>query len=338
MNKEKSLVSIILPTYNVERYLDQCIKSIVEQSYPFIEVIIVIDGATDHSYAIAREWEKKDARVHVLYQDNAGSGPARNTGLKNATGGYIMFVDPDDWIDQDMIRDMIAYQEMHAVDLLITTDRTVDIDGKIIIAEKTVEEIIIDLQSETRKKYLSLLGDALLGAPTRKLYRKSLIDQFDIRFPDLRRSQDIVFNYRYYDCISSVGVLDKAYYNYRIDRSSYNSKLKKDYYLIIDRIFCEILELHKKWGVSIEKREISKACSYLFRSIVANIEADIVRGDDISDIIEDDMIRYISRQSRPVRPDDRLMRYGIEHKWKRFLALIIHIKIFIKRSKIGVKR
>ena len=90
-------VSVIVPTYNVEPFLLQCLTSIAEQTYKNFECIIIIDGATDRSFEIAKDFCKHDARFRVYWQENAGSGPARNNGLDKSTGDLIMFVDPDDW-------------------------------------------------------------------------------------------------------------------------------------------------------------------------------------------------------------------------------------------------
>ena len=89
------LISVVLPTYNVAQYLQQCLESVAAQTYRNFEVIIIIDGATDGSYEIAQEFCKTDSRFAVYWQENAGSGPARNAGLAHCQGELVMFVDPD---------------------------------------------------------------------------------------------------------------------------------------------------------------------------------------------------------------------------------------------------
>ena len=96
------MISIIVPVYNVDKYLDRCIESICQQSYNQIEIILVNDGSGDHSEEICRKWQQLDSRIIYIYQDNQGVSAARNTGLRNATGEYIGFVDGDDWIDKEM--------------------------------------------------------------------------------------------------------------------------------------------------------------------------------------------------------------------------------------------
>ena len=97
------LISVVLPTYNVAQYLRQCLESVAAQTYRNIEVIIIIDGATDSSYEIAQDFCKTDNRFSVYWQENAGSGPARNNGLAHCQGEFVMFVDPDDWIEPELL-------------------------------------------------------------------------------------------------------------------------------------------------------------------------------------------------------------------------------------------
>lgn len=95
-------ISVIVPVYNTEKYLDRCIRSIIDQTFSDFELILVDDGSKDNSGFICDEWEKKDSRIKVIHQKNAGAGAARNAGLAIATGDYINFVDSDDWISPEM--------------------------------------------------------------------------------------------------------------------------------------------------------------------------------------------------------------------------------------------
>ena len=95
-------ISVIVPVYNTEKYLDRCIRSIIDQTFSDFELILVDDGSKDNSGFICDEWEKKDSRIKVIHQKNAGAGAARNAGLAIAKGNYINFVDSDDWITPEM--------------------------------------------------------------------------------------------------------------------------------------------------------------------------------------------------------------------------------------------
>ena len=103
----EGLVSIVLPVYNVEAYLEQCIHSLLAQTYPSLELILVDDGSTDQSGALCDKLAKEDARIRVIHQENRGVSSARNHGMDCATGEYIGFVDPDDWIEPKMIQSLV---------------------------------------------------------------------------------------------------------------------------------------------------------------------------------------------------------------------------------------
>ncbi|MEX1307565.1 MAG: glycosyltransferase family 2 protein, partial [Eubacteriales bacterium] len=117
MNKK---VSIIIPIYNVERYIDQCVKCVLDQSYVFTEVILSDDGSTDSSGAICDDWAKKDKRIKVIHDENRGASMARNRGIDLATGNYIIFLDSDDyWEGENVLAEMMAQLEQSDADMLV---------------------------------------------------------------------------------------------------------------------------------------------------------------------------------------------------------------------------
>lgn len=130
MKNNNPLISVILPVYNVEKYILQCLESISNQTYTKLEVIIVVDGATDKSYKIAKDYLEKDNRFHLIYQENAGSGPARNNGLNHANGEFVIFIDPDDWIKNDYIETLYKIYLANNVDLVITSGTDIFFDNQ----------------------------------------------------------------------------------------------------------------------------------------------------------------------------------------------------------------
>ena len=112
-------ISVVVPIFNVELYLNRCIESILAQLYLNLEVLLIDDGSTDNSLLICREYEKKDARVKVYTQQNKGVSEARNLGIQHATGEFITFVDPDDWIEPRMYESMLNRIKMDNSDICL---------------------------------------------------------------------------------------------------------------------------------------------------------------------------------------------------------------------------
>ena len=328
---EMSLVSIILPTYNVEPYLEKCLFSVTRQTYKKIEVIIVIDGATDGSYEIAKRVAEKDQRVRVIWQNNAGSGPARNNGIDHAKGEYIIFVDPDDFVDSNMVQLLMETQAKENVDLILTGCKTFYENNKNDRTSIDFQYEVCRDRASARNRYLYYFSKDLLSAPTRKLYKASIIRDNSIRFPDLRRSQDIVFNYRYYDHVNSVCLSNIAFYHYRIDEKNYIYKLKKDYYQTLSIIYDEIITLCNKWGLDPNSKESTELCNYFMFSIISNIEANKHRGEEIDPILSNKTIRQIVSKSMPPRLDQKLFKIAIISKNYLLLNLLIYVKMIIKR-------
>ena len=100
----EDLISVIVPVYNVEKYLNKCIDSIINQTYKNLEIILVDDGSQDSSGKICDEYTKKDNRIKVIHKENGGVSSARNIGLNNATGEWIAFIDADDWVDEEYLQ------------------------------------------------------------------------------------------------------------------------------------------------------------------------------------------------------------------------------------------
>ena len=116
-----SVVSIIVPIYRAEKYLNKCVQSIVDQTYKNLEIILVDDGSPDNCPAICDAWAKKDSRIRVIHQRNGGFSAARNAGLDAATGTYIQFVDSDDWIEPNMVEALVIYAQQTHADIMKKT-------------------------------------------------------------------------------------------------------------------------------------------------------------------------------------------------------------------------
>lgn len=172
-NYEKGLVSVIIPVFNVEKYLSKCIKSVIAQTYTNIEIIIIDDGSPDNSGKIADYYAAKDKRIKVIHKENKGVAAARNTGLDNARGEFIIYIDSDDWISNDHISHLLMLQKINNADMCMTTEFYITKN------DKQKKEIIKTISSEDAA--ILLLSPKMTVGSYNKLYRRQWLLNNGIR-------------------------------------------------------------------------------------------------------------------------------------------------------------
>lgn len=231
-----NLVSVIVPVYNVERYLKKCIESIINQTYKNLEIFLVDDGSTDNSGKICDEYAKKDNRINVIHKENKGVSSARNAGINEAKGEWIAFIDADDWIEENYIEE-----------LLKNTSKEIDIVqcGYYRVVANNKESINCDGNDEVRNKEEFLIGclnpQMAYGLCHTKIIRKSKIK--DIRFDEeIVVCEDALFNIELSENVNRVKIIKIPLYNYHIHQDSvvrkydvnYSSKYEKALKVIDD--------------------------------------------------------------------------------------------------------
>lgn len=216
---ENKLISIIIPVYNVELYLDDFVKSILEQTYHNWELIFIDDGSTDNSGSICDQWTKKEQRIHCIHQKNGGAGVARNTGLAKAKGEYVTFVDADDTLENDFLQRCMDDAMNYDADIVCCDIQKViggipqGRFGMVKAAREItdIKQLFKAIQSE----------EQFYRQVTSKLYRTSLIQKQ--KFTGIRNGEDTVFFLQIFQNCEKFPViyLDPAIgYNYRIYRPS----------------------------------------------------------------------------------------------------------------------
>lgn len=213
------MISVIVPVYNVKDYLEQCIQSIVSQTYSQFECILVDDGSNDGSGEICDSWQQKDSRIIVVHQENQGVSAARNRGIVEAHGEYIAFIDSDDWVEEDYLMSLFIPMNEDICDLSVVGIISDYNNG---ISIKSVGPIgKINISSQNSNEFVKLEKRFLLFGPYVKLYKKSIIDQYNIKFnPKFSFGEDLLFNYEYLNYVTNIYVIDKANYHYRILNST----------------------------------------------------------------------------------------------------------------------
>ena len=172
-------ISIIIPVYNVEKYLDRCIDSVMNQSLKEIEIILVDDGSPDNCPQLCDEWAKKDSRIKVIHKENAGLGMARNTGIQHATGEYIAFIDSDDYVELDMYAKLLEKAELHNADIVYCGHKQGLKDGKYIDRRDFDRETIFDDKESIEELSINYFyptkGRIMTMSVWHSIYRRGII-------------------------------------------------------------------------------------------------------------------------------------------------------------------
>ena len=209
MNRE-TLLSVIVPVYNVEECLGRCVDSILAQTYSHLAVILVDDGAKDKSGAICDDYAARDSRVKVIHKENGGLSSARNAGLDAAQGEYIAFVDSDDWITTDAYAHMLSLARKY--DVKLVCGGRYDVSGK--TGEKTLglcptrEEVISAEELAGR----IFLWDGCDSSACDKLYHRSILENY--RFPEGKVCEDVPVTYKIVLSAECVAMSDRPFYHY----------------------------------------------------------------------------------------------------------------------------
>ena len=252
------LISIIVPVYNVEKYLEKCVISIISQTYKNIEIILVDDGATDNSGKICDELKEKDKRIQVIHKKNGGLSDARNAGLKIARGEYIGFVDSDDYIEKDMFETLYKLNKENNADISIVSFYEL-YGGKIIGVRDSKKLEILD-KIEAMKELL--IDTKIQSYAWNKLFKKELFK--DIIFPTNKNFEDIATTLLLFEKANKIVLLESPkYYYVRRDDSIIGVKNYKTYKDYLDVIHNKYLYLDGKY----ERLDLYNAYNFIINMI-----------------------------------------------------------------------
>lgn len=343
MEKNEELISIILPVYNVEKYLRRCLDSIINQTYKNIEIIIVNDGSTDNSLDICNEYYEKDSRIKIITKKNEGLGMARNTGINNASGEYVCFFDSDDFIERDAIEKMYNVIEKEHPQLVCYGFKKLDGNGNIIhtcipdtnknvfLEDEVINEFLPELISENPDtgKCWNLTMSAWAC-----IYSMKLIKDTGWRFVSEREiiSEDVYSLLILYKNVKKVAVLKEALYYYCVNPKSLTNTYRKDRYEKIEYFYQKCKEACKELNYP---RFMERRIIYPFLGNTIAALKQIVNSKnqfknkfkDVKAIIEDNTLQEVVESSKHNKWDvsKKILFFLIRHKmslWIYFLFIL----------------
>ena len=297
------LISVIIPVYNVEDYLDQCLQSVLTNTYHELEVICVNDGSTDSSQAILEKWQARDPRVIIVSHENKGLPEARNSGLEVMTGDYTAFIDADDWVHPRYFQSLFNCMEETNADMVVSGVQQFEAD----------EDIDIDLNVKPRYRKLSAKAfykspDARYKIWGRLLRRR---DTRNLRFPaEVDACQDTLYNLRLIARRKqpSVYEIDALLYYYRNRPKSLHKSRTHVENLQISNWYVknERDPYHEKtgeWGCFLLLNSIGRAMDCRYEAYAHNERDVIRRSDELLNSMKADMMR-----DKTIRLHDKALR------------------------------
>lgn len=243
-------VSIIVPIYNAQKYIKECLESILKQTYQDFEVILVDDGSRDASAKICDQYAEMDRRITVYHRENAGVSATRNYGLAHAKGKYILFVDADDTIEDDMLEGCIRLAENNDAELVICSFRYYMTDEDNRLLENSLGKDVCVTNHELFDQWFSLLAEKeILNPPWNKLIRKDLLDRNQIWFcEEYSICEDMIFSLQVLDVSKKIVLTGNMYYNYYLKSSgTLVFKFHENYYEALTKFYEHVYRYCSKY-------------------------------------------------------------------------------------------
>lgn len=339
----KDLISIIVPIYNVEKYLNKCIESIVNQTYENIEIILIDDGSNDNSGIICDEYAKKDNRIIVVHKENGGVSSARNKGLKIAKGEWISFVDADDWIEQIFCQTLLNKVTQEQADIALCGYNRIT-DNQIEKINANNQEVFLNSNEYLVK---SLNPQTGFGFCHMKLIKKEVLKSISFN-ERIEVGEDALFNIQLSTYIKKAVFLKQPLYNYRINNQSvvkrydenYANKYLKSMKIIEEYIWQEYNEENEE-NIEIKQNYYNFVAYHIMLIIVNycyhpnNKMCNAQRKNMLKEVINNDLFIIGLKKSNynNISLTRKITLYTLKHKLYWLTAIICKIRQKQNRKK-----
>ena len=212
-------LSVVVPIYNVEKYLKQCLNSLINQTLSNIEIILVNDGSTDNSEAICQSYAERDSRIKLFSKTNGGISDARNFGLQKVTSPIVGFVDSDDYVDIDMFQKLIDLKERSNAEIAVGGVKMATNDGDVYMVRAVKNEVIVDRHDAMEEL---LKSKRITNSVCNKIFDTKLFN--NIAFPVGKVYEDEFVTYKLFDLANKIVMTNKVFYYYRFNLTSITHK------------------------------------------------------------------------------------------------------------------
>ena len=343
---EKEKVSIIIPVYNSEKTLKKCIESVINQTYKNIEILIINDGSKDKSLNIMNEYKNKDERIIVINQKNKGLSGARNTGINNATGDYITFIDSDDYIKPNLVKDTIKIFEEYECDVVRNNYELSYENGKNELRNEMYEENrIINIEEKKEELIQNILLGKVQSYSWLLTIKREILDKNNLKFDeDIFFMEDIVFIIRLIFCIKNIYfVREPNYFYYQSNENSLTKDTKK-YVKNINNILVMKKRLEKILKMNINEFEnyIKIINTVYLNGIIGYLKISVRNSGNYKEILDElkkiresqDIKEMLGNKSlKLLKLNSSLYIYLYEKKKYNTLIKIFKLENLLKRRK-----
>ena len=343
-----AVVSVIVPMYKVENYIKRCLDSLIKQTFQDIEIICVDDGSPDKSGEIAEYYAVQDQRVKVIHKKNAGLGMARNTGLEFATSKYVMFVDSDDFLNLNLIEELVNAAIKNCADTVIAgySRYKNGVSGSV---SNTLEDRVFYKKEIITDVLYKMIGPKRNGADTvnmavwRVLFSLELIKKNNLQFPSEREfiSEDIIFDLHYYPTCSCVCGIKNTGYQYCFNEKSLTEKYDSNRFQMGKKLFFEKRKILKEKVIyeAAQERTEESFMQYTRYSIKSEVKHTKQNGrektiENIAQIIQDVDLRklVLNRTGEYKNIIDRIIDLGIKKKNAKMIYYILLIAYKVRNQ------
>ncbi len=262
-------ISVLVPVYNVEKTLDRCIQSILNQTFQDFEIILVNDGSTDNSGKLCDEYAEKYDNIRVIHKENEGLGPTRNVGIRAAQGEFIYHCDSDDWLKENLLEKAYkAITETSSDVAVFGYEIFTEKDGEIVpFGTISVDDNVLKNGKEVKTFFTEqYFNSFIVLSACNRMCRRSFIIENELFFPALRRSQDVAYSLLLFDHIEKLVTIKEPYYCYIIEPGVYKGRAFKEMIDIYCTVYDWAYEYFNKWcaiNTDVGQKLINNTCEQI---------------------------------------------------------------------------